>query len=154
MLEHALTILGTLAVCALSAVIPVLNAELYLLGASALLPRSLAIPLVVAGSVGQMAGKVVMYYAGRGALHLPNARLQRAVATVHARYANRAALDGPVLFSSASLGIPPFYIVSVAAGVLRIPVWRFLVVGLCGRLLRFGVIVLAPQLVREWGWGR
>lgn len=152
--EHLLAILGTLGYCILSALIPVMNAEVYLLGASALLPRSLALPLVVAASAGQMIGKMVMYFAARGALRLPNARLQRAVATVHARYANRAAVDGPVLFSSAALGFPPFYIVTVAAGVLRIPVWRFLVVGLCGRLLRFGVIVLAPQLVREWGWGR
>ena len=149
--EQLLTILGTLAYSVLSAMIPVLNAEIYLLGASALLPRSLAIPLVVAGSVGQMIGKLVMYYAARGALHLPNARLQRAVATVHARYANSAALGDVVLFSSSTLGLPPFYIVTVAAGVLRIPVVRFTVIGLVGRLLRFGVVVLAPQLVKELG---
>ena len=152
MTEHLLAILGTFAFCVLSAVIPVLNAELYLLGAAALLPHTFALPLVVAGSVGQMAGKAVMYYAARGALHLPNARLQRAIATVHERYSNRAAIDGPVLFARASLGFPPFYIVSVAAGVLRIPVWRFLFVGLCGRLLRFGVVVLAPQVLKTLGW--
>lgn len=150
MTEHLLTILATLGYCALSAVIPVFNAELYLIAAAALLPREFAIPLVVAASVGQMVGKLVMFYAARGALHLRNERLQRAIATVHARYTNKAAVGDVVLLSSSSLGFPPFYIVSVAAGVLRVSAWRFTIIGLIGRLARFGVIVLAPQLIKAW----
>ena len=56
--------LTTLAVAVASAVIPVINIEIYLLGAAALAPASMAVPLVLAATIGQMAGKVVMYHAG------------------------------------------------------------------------------------------
>lgn len=149
------TVLATFGFCVLSAVIPFLNAELYLLAASALAPRSMAVALVVAASLGQMAGKTVMYFAGRGAVRLPGARLRRMVAAAQARYAQhdtrgREAVGGAMILVSAFVGLPPFYVVSVACGMLRVPFVQFFALGLVGRLARFGVIVLAPQLVKAW----
>jgi membrane protein YqaA with SNARE-associated domain len=153
--DPLLTSLTTFGVCLLSAVVPFVNAELYLLGASALAPRGLVVPLVVAAALGQMAGKALMYWAGVGALELPGERLRRMVASVKARYpadgTGGAALGGGVILLSASVGLPPFYVVSIACGLLRIPFARFFLLGLVGRLARFGVIVLAPQAVKAWG---
>jgi membrane protein YqaA with SNARE-associated domain len=142
------TFFATLGVCALSAVVPFVNAELYLVAASALAPRGLVVPLIVAGAVGQMIGKTVMYYAGRGAVRLPSERLRKGIATVREKYGDRRALGDPIVFTSASLGFPPFYIVSVACGLLRVNVVRFIILGLVGRLIRFSIIVLAPQLIK------
>jgi membrane protein YqaA with SNARE-associated domain len=56
-----------------------------------------------------------------------------------------------VLLASAGAGLPPFYIVSVACGIFRIPFAQFFVVGLIGMLARFSVVVIAPQVVKSWG---
>lgn len=147
-----LTFLTTFGVCALSAVVPLVNAELYLLAASAIAPRELVVPLIVAASTGQMAGKSVMYYAGVGALSLPSARLRRVVARVEERYrsakAGGATLGGGIILLSAVVGLPPFYVVSIACGLLRIPFVQFFALGLLGRLIRFTLIVLAPQILK------
>lgn len=149
-----LAFLTTFGVCALSAVIPLVNAEIYLLGASALAPRELAIPLIVAAATGQMLGKSVMYFAGVGALRLPSERLRRMVARVDERYRTAgkggATLGGGIILLSAIVGLPPFYVVSIACGLFRIPFAQFLVLGTLGRLIRFAVIVLVPQAYKVW----
>jgi membrane protein YqaA with SNARE-associated domain len=149
-----LTFLTTFGVCVLSAVVPVVNAEIYLIGASALSPPH-AVPAIVTGAaLGQMVGKSLLYYAGRGALHLPSARLRALVEGVQRRYASGGAapaLGGTVLLASAGVGLPPFYVVSVACGIFRIPFIQFFLIGLVGMLARFSVIVLAPQLLKSLG---
>jgi len=52
-----------------------------------------------------------------------------------------------VVFASAATGLPPFYVVSVAAGSLRWSLARFLLVGGTGRLLRFAAVVAVPRLL-------
>jgi membrane protein YqaA with SNARE-associated domain len=151
-LGQAGTFLATFGVCLVSAIVPVVNAELYLLAASALAPRGFAVSLVLAASLGQMAGKVAMYYAGRGALRIRWQRLQRMVAAVEERYrrgpADKQSVGGLVIFASSAVGIPPLYVVSIAAGMFRVPLPLFFFVGLAGRIVRFGLIVLVPQLFK------
>ena len=55
------------------------------------------------------------------------------------------AYAGLVVFVSGALGIPPFYGVSIAAGVLRIRIPTFVLLGFFGRALRFGVLVWAAS---------
>jgi membrane protein YqaA with SNARE-associated domain len=96
-----------------------------------------------------MAAKSVIYYAGRGVLSLPlgryQARLQAAAQKLH-----RSSLGpGGFVFLSSTTGIPPFTVVSILAGTMRIPIAVFLLPGLAGRLVRFGILVLFPQAARE-----
>jgi len=42
--------------------------------------------------------------------------------------------------------LPPLYLTTFAAGALRINFGLFLLIGLLGRLARFGVIVVIPWL--------
>jgi membrane protein YqaA with SNARE-associated domain len=145
------TFLTTFGVCFFSAVIPIVNAELYLLAASALVGPHLTPFMIVGAALGQMAGKSLLYYAGSGALNLPSERLRRMVEGVQNRYRDGAAapaLGGTVLFASASVGLPPFYVVTIASGIFRIPFVHFFVVGLLGMLVRCAVVVLGPQLVK------
>jgi membrane protein YqaA with SNARE-associated domain len=52
-----------------------------------------------------------------------------------------------VIFTSAVSGLPPFYLVSVAAGALRVSLARFLILGASGRFLRFASVVALPRLI-------
>jgi membrane protein YqaA with SNARE-associated domain len=139
---------GSVAVGAVSGLVPLLNTEAYLLGVAALAPRETLLPVVVLTTIGQMASKSLLYLAGSGAM---SARLlgRRAsgLDTMCSRLAQARAGLAAVVFASATTGLPPFYLVSVAAGSLRFSLARFLVVGGGGRLIRFGAIVALPRLL-------
>ena len=147
-MSAAVTLLTTFAFCIVSALVPFANAEIYLLSVAALAPRELALPLAAAAALGQMAGKTLMYLAARGAVRLPGERMRRALERAREKYAHRGAVGGVVLFASATAGIPPFYIVTVAAGMMRIPIAQFITLGLIGRLIRFGALVMFPNLLK------
>lgn len=141
--------LATLGVALASAVIPVINIEIYLLGAAALAPASMAVPLVLAASIGQMVGKVVVYFAATGVLRLPGRRLRAALEGMNTTLRDRPRMGNALVFASASAGLPPFFVVSVAAGAARMSLPGFIVFGFLGRLVRFGVIVALPHLARD-----
>jgi membrane protein YqaA with SNARE-associated domain len=143
--------LTSFAVCGAGALIPVLNTEVYLIGASALVPRPFWAALVVSGTVGAMAGKLVLYYAGRGVVRLPSGRMQRGVAGMQARMEARPGVGKLLYVASATAGLPPFYLTSIAAGAVEMNLAFFLVAGFLGRLLRFAAVVALPHLAtRLW----
>ncbi|WP_168211700.1 YqaA family protein [Ruania zhangjianzhongii] len=138
--------------CALSAVVMVLPAELYLLGAAALTETG-GIWLALAGAVGQVAGKMLSYLVGRGVLSTKRLRSR-----AKGRWVDRmtrveqwctAHEWGPaaVTFVSAFAGLPPYALVAVLAGSLRMPWWLFAGVSLVGRFLRFWAVVSIPHLL-------
>jgi membrane protein YqaA with SNARE-associated domain len=147
-MEYHLVILGTFAYCVGSAVIPVLHAEAYLVAASLLAPPELRWPLVFAATAGQMLGKVGMYYAGRGALLIPGERMQRRIQQATARYRDKGQVGSALIFLSSSSGFPPFYIISIAAGMLKFPLVPFIIFGFAGRFIRFAVAVFLPQVLK------
>ena len=138
--------------CALSAVVMVLPAELYLLGAAALTEGN-GVWLALAGALGQVAGKMLSYLVGRGVLNVDRFRSR-----AKGRWAERMAQVeqwcaehewGPaaVTFVSAFAGLPPYALVAVLAGSLRMPWWLFAGVSLVGRFLRFWAVVSIPHLL-------
>lgn len=138
----------TFAFCVAGAIIPFLNTEVYLLSVSALSPRAYVWPLVVAATLGQMVGKVAMFYGGRGVLRIRSARLHRGVEKVRARLENRPRAAELLLFSSATVGLPPLYLMAVACGTVGMGVVPFFLIGSVGRLIHFGVVALLPQYVK------
>ena len=142
-------VLATFVYCIGSAVIPVMHAEAYLITVSALTPPALAWALVLAATAGQMVGKVAMYWAGRGALRLPSERMRRRLAAVRARYEGHRGVGNGLIFVSASSGLPPFYVIAVVAGMLRVPLRSFVSFGTAGRFLRFTVAVFLPHLIKR-----
>lgn len=140
----------TLLFCIAGAVIPIFNTEIYLLSVSALSPPAFVGPLVIAATLGQMLGKVAMFYGGRGIVRIRHDRVRRGVAALRARLESRPLLARAVLFSSATVGLPPLYVMSVACGTIGMGVVSFLVIGSAGRLIHFAAVAWAPQLVKGW----
>ena len=140
--------LTSFAICALGALVPFVNTEVYLIGAAALAPRELWPPLVVAGTIGAMAGKVLLYYAGRGVVKLPGGRVQRGLAKTQARMEARPGVGMALYAVSSVVGVPPFYVTTIAAGAVGMNFTFFLVVGFIGRLIRFAAVVALPQIAR------
>lgn len=150
-----LTVLG---VAALSAFLPFVNIELYLVGVTATATATAGGPawLVSAAllaAVGQMTGKLAFFAGGRGTLRLPGrlrknpalpgwASRSRFLRHLTGTAGNTPAVLAVVLASSAT-GLPPLAAVSVLAGRTAVTAGAFFAVGAVGRFLRFAVIVLA-----------
>jgi membrane protein YqaA with SNARE-associated domain len=123
-----------------SGFVPLVSTEAFLLWVAMTSPFSALLPVAVLTTFGQMLANSGLYLAGRGVLRLP-LRCSTKLDALRARLeSGRTGLTG-VLFASACGGVPPFYLVSILAGTLRWPLPRFLVVGSCGRLLRFSVVL-------------
>jgi membrane protein YqaA with SNARE-associated domain len=144
--------------CLLSALVPVVNAEVYLLGVAV---GSSASPwlLAFAAAAGQVTGKLVFYLVGLGVLDVRRIRRR---GTASGRWSLRLATaqgwvdrhrwgPGALCLASALTGLPPFAVVSLLAGTLRIR-WRlFVVTAMTGRYVRFLLVLLAPGLLPD-GW--
>jgi membrane protein YqaA with SNARE-associated domain len=120
----------------------VINLEIYLLGVAAL-SKAPAPAIVGLAAAGQMLAAYLLYLAGRGVLGAKFVRWKRREAAVKAFERYRAHSLALVAVSSIT-GIPPFYGVSLAAGTVRFPMARFLIVGTIGRVIRFTLVYLAP----------
>jgi membrane protein YqaA with SNARE-associated domain len=153
----------TFGYCVLSALVPVLNTELYLLGLTTAQPQLPWGWLALTAAIGQVIGKIVFYYAGRGTLVLPP-RLRREPNRQHAgRWARqlhrfqtisqrRPVWMAGLLLASALTGLPPFAAISMLAGMARVRLVTFLVTGLIGRFARFAAVAAAPGLLTTWSF--
>jgi len=133
---------------AASALIPVINAELYLAGLVLLvggdLPRAIVLGCFVA--FGQMLGKSIVYLAMRGTARFGWSRTGKIAAAraLVARWGDRPQL---LMFLSATASVPPYLLVAMLAGLMKIRYRVFFTIGLVGRTLRFVTIAVIAALV-------
>jgi len=132
--------------CFLSGICPFVNSEIVVLSLVATTSGSHRIlAIVVAATAGQMAGKSVMYWLGRGAGQVTGEGRRRAIERWRGRFERAPGTIVSFVLLSAITGIPPFYVVATLAGAFRTSFAVFLAVGATGRFLRFGLLALFPQ---------
>lgn len=140
--------LTTYIVAVISGFVPVVNLEVYLVWVAALTPRSQAVGITLLATVGQMTAKTLMYLAAAGVLKISVKKPGKKLRAVQLKMAQWQHRMGLFLFSSAFLGVPPYYVVSIASGICRVPIVVFVVWGILGRFLRFAVAVFFPHLLK------
>ena len=141
-------LLGVLGVAFASALVPVVNIEAYLGVRGSVGGIDNVWVLGLAAGFGQMVGKVVWYYLGASSLHwgwvrrrMETPKAQARLETWRLRTHERPVLAGALVFGSAFSGFPPFAILAVLAGQLRMQLGLFLGLGLLGRWLRFTAVL-------------
>jgi membrane protein YqaA with SNARE-associated domain len=139
---------------AVSAVLPLFNMEAYISVVYASTERQSALSLAFVGSLGQNIGKLVWYYASRGAIDLPLLRRRMSSPKRQAQFERwrdfvqgRPLVSGVLTFVSAAAGFPPFFAMAMVAGSLRMNVVVFFVAGLVGRTLFFWAWLLGVGLI-------
>jgi membrane protein YqaA with SNARE-associated domain len=147
-------LLTVLAVSFVSALVPLVNAEAFLAWVAGLDGVPLVLCAAVA-SVGQVAGKLLWYYAGMHTVDI--GWVQRKIAKYHreetlerwrAQTRGRPVATGVLVFSAAFVGLPPYLAVAAVAGLLGVGLRLFLVTGLVGRFLRFWLVLE----LAAWSW--
>lgn len=141
-----MALLGSLMAASLvSALVPVVNAEALIVAAAWAAPTEMAIAVAAIGALGQMVGKTVLFLGGRKAAEAASHGSARTRAWAD-RLNGRPLLARVTLFAAALVGLPPFYLMAVAAGAASISLGAFLVIGAVGRFLRFYALARIPGL--------
>jgi membrane protein YqaA with SNARE-associated domain len=153
-------VLGLLGVSVASALLPLINIELYLVGLAAVAGSDRVWLLAAVGGFGQMVGKVIWYYLGANSLRwgwirkkVETPKAQAKLELWQRRTRDQPVLGALLLFVSGFSGFPPFAIVSVLAGQLRMNIVIFIVVGFVGRTLRFAAFLEGAGWISEVGVG-
>lgn len=141
-------LLTLLAVGFASALVPIVNVEAYLAIRAAVVGSGSLWLLALAAAVGQMLGKLVWYQIGASSLgwawvrrRVERPRARARLELWRARTHDRPVLAGTLVLVSAFCGLPPFAVLAVVAGQLRMSLPLFLSLGLLGRWLRFATVL-------------
>jgi len=147
-------LLAVLAVSFVSALFPLVNAEAFLAWVAAQNGAPLVAAAAVA-AVGQVAGKLIWYFAGLRTVEsewmrkkLAKSRREQTLARWQARTHDRPWAAGTLVFAAAFVGLPPYLAVAAVAGLLGVGLRLFLVTGLIGRFLRFWLVLE----LASWSW--
>lgn len=135
----------------LSGVIPVTNSEALMValgsGSSYGVPKLLVLALLVA--VGQAITHAALFFTARG---LAKAGANRSpkwearIAKAHQLAEKWKKSELLMLVGGATIGVPPQVLVATVAGTIGIPFRTFATIDVCGRFVRFAVIVLVARL--------
>lgn len=159
----------TLGVAFGSAIVPVINVELFVLGLVASHPSMHWLLIATAVAIGQMAGKLLYYLAARGSIRLPSwmsrrpqrgsvkpgghertKRLRAKVDALRERCQRHPAWMAGTYGVSAVVGLPPFMAMTVLAGLAEMPLSLFLTAGLVGRFARYAILATFPAIFMAW----
>ena len=144
-----------------SALMPLISVELFVIGLALKGPELPWWSLALVIATGQIAGKMLYFYAARGVIKLPSFLRRKTEGGSKGRWAawidrsrstcrKRPLWTSGVLLVSAIASLPPFAAIVFVAGWAKVPLATFLVTGFVGRFLRFGVLAVAPGAVVAW----
>lgn len=125
---------------------PFALAEATALAAGAIASPFARLGVLVAFSAGHVLGKMVWYTAGRAEQWIRNPRMRAHIEKAKVAAAEHPSASIGVIASSATLSLPPFHLLTLAAGIVKAPPLRFALVAFVGRLIRFGAIAAFPRL--------
>lgn len=162
-----------LAVAVGSALVPFVSVELFVIGFAMQRPDISWALIAAVVAVGHVTGKLVYFYAARGAIHLPaflrrrqreprvmtDRRLRWQLRTKRVRAwvawtREKCEAHPHWMFGTYSLsavaGLPPFMAMTVLAGLVRMKVAAFLGAGIIGRFIRFSLLAASPAVFHGW----
>jgi membrane protein YqaA with SNARE-associated domain len=163
--DELLALLTSIGFGVVSAVVPVANAEAYIV-ASQMTALAGAVPIAVGVAIGQTVGKLLLFLGVRRGRefavfrrrqHKAQARFTGPTAVrVRALLARLLDLVGqkrwglPIVLLAAVVGIPPLYAVALLAGATRMPALGFALTVLVGRLARFVLVATGSVSLSHW----
>jgi len=139
---------GTFLYCLISGVVPVLNTEAFLVGVSLLAPRANLYAVWGLATAGHLGGKVLLYFVGQGAIHIPSRRIHRSLEKIRNKFSDFKRGVAATVFLSAFIAVPPFYPVTLLAGSVGVSLATYLLPAAVGLAARFGLLLFFPQAVK------
>ena len=139
---------GVFAGILIAGFLPWPGAEAILIGAALLVSPQALVPLVIVSTTAQMLAKTSLYAAARWApKYLP--QKARSLIDQAGRYRERRKTMAMILLASSSLSVPPFFVITIASGTLRVPLGMFIGAGFGGIVSRYAFFAWSAMLVSE-----
>jgi membrane protein YqaA with SNARE-associated domain len=148
-----------------SAVIPIVNAEAYVI-ASQVSEAAGAVPVAVGVGIGQTVGKLLLFFGVRRGKEFPFMRAKkkeiaqkpvgRRRTQFRAAVRKLLALIGekrwglPIVLLAAVVGLPPLYAVALLAGATKMRALWFGMCVLVGRVTRFVLVATGMHGLHRW----
>ncbi len=105
------------------------------------------LPLLVAiATVAHVLAKVITYYMGIGLMKLPRGRFATVITKAQARLDRWGTWPKVIVFVSATVGLPPLYLVGFIASAMRVRIGTFILLVTVGRAIHFTVIAALPWI--------
>jgi membrane protein YqaA with SNARE-associated domain len=124
------------------------GAEAILIGASLLVAPQSLVPLVAVSTAAQMLAKTSLYAAARWApKYLPQKALE--LIDQAEKYKEKRKTMAMILLASSSLSVPPFFVIAIASGTLRVPFGMFIGAGAGGIVSRYAFFAWSAMLVND-----
>jgi membrane protein YqaA with SNARE-associated domain len=145
-------IYGSFVISFLSGLIPILNIELYLIVLALTGKFNDQFVLIsFLAALGQIISKIIVY---EGSRKSTNIRLGKKIDMEKVKIWSEKMMQNTlradlIMFSSATVGIPPILITPFIAGFARYPLLRFVIVALVGRWIRFWACLASPALFQK-----
>lgn len=132
-----------------SGAIPVTVAEATVLAAGAAMPSGpLTVAVLVVFTLGHVTGKGLWYWLGTLESRITHPRLRTWIDRARSVVSRHPRVGFGVAAASATVSVPPFHLLAIAAGMVRTPPVPLFCVAFIGRLIRFGAIAASSSLVR------
>jgi membrane protein YqaA with SNARE-associated domain len=130
----------------IAAASPISPLEPVMIGVAMLGRPALILPVVAIATISQMAAKTGLFLGSRKATGVLSPRKRAFLDRVGARLAGRRWLQILLVLVSAIFSLPPFYLVTITCGALRLPLRDYVVVATVGRVIRFTTLMMLPRL--------
>ena len=147
---HLSKLMLTSVVCFITGFVPTVGTEVFLV-VLALKTHGfeLLTLIVIAASAFQMLSKVIIYYLGFGVIgYLPKS-LKEKIDNLSHKYSQKSLTNRSLIFISALIGVPPFYIINILCGAFKVPFNLFFSMGLLGTFIRFAFVVFLPHVFMQ-----
>lgn len=146
-MDTGIALSAALGLCLLGGFLPWVNTEAAVVGAALVLPPAFVPLLVVGAATAQALAKGTLYglarWAPQGMPRKARAQLGRLSGLVRRNRYPRL-----TILASSTVGVPPFYLVTLASGTMAVPFGAFLAAAFVGSMIRYAVLSLATVLMR------
>jgi membrane protein YqaA with SNARE-associated domain len=141
---------ATFFVCFVSGFFPIVHAETYLIAVSVILKKSDVVPVIIISTFAQMLTFSLLFCAGRGIIKLPIKKYYEKINKIRDKLEKWKSATFVFIFISAFTGFPPFTILSILLGSTKLKFSMFYVFGFLGRIIRFSILILFPQVIKSY----
>lgn len=130
--------------CFFTGYIPSVSTEVFLAGIGLTLAPSQILPLAFLGALMQTIAKCHLYFLSNRIAYCLSFKSRRKLILLRRRFTQQESISNSLLFISALVGLPPYYLMNLVCGLLDTGWFHFCMIGFIGMFIRFSVCLAFP----------
>lgn len=133
--------------CFFTGYIPSVSTEVILAGIGLTIAPTQILPLALIGALMQTLAKCHLYFLSKRVAYCLSFKSRRKLIALRHRFTQQESISNSILFLSALVGLPPYYLMNLLCGLLNTGWVHFCIIGFIGMLIRFSVCLAFPHWI-------